>query len=299
MLEFVTTAKVYMGLQATGILPTCNVCVANALHYALLSTELWKYIYPERDMMKDLYRCYPLIKDILKLVNIETDKYDERIKVISIASKLLWKLKNEPRDKIKKDIYKRFAKTISYQDECFILDAVEKPFDFETKVLYTLFRKLSPNQRIGSVILDHKFLEEPDDIGNNFSPETNSTTPNDIELCPNTLRPYTIINNKEWTHYAVQKWGRKYISLNKYILEFYLEYKHWPKTDEDFILFYKLLEKVYKILPDNIDISCKDVANNIFIAIEKRDSKDVQSICKDIELGKNKESRMILERYTI
>ena len=43
---------------------------------------------------------------------------------------------NDARDpKIKKDIYKRFAKTICYKDDCFILDSVEKPFDFDPRTL--------------------------------------------------------------------------------------------------------------------------------------------------------------------
>ena len=330
MLNTPVDQRVWLGLDGTGSRPTQKVSLGSALLYAGISSNAW-INFPERDVMRELWGVWPVIKNLLTHAEIPIpDGTEERIDDVARASRLLKDVKATSVDHQLRLIYEAYVKTItvkqhSFCDErnVFLLDAKNRePTEKEKLVAYWLSQRIvSPDFRIGAVRLPStanrsKPLPDPiPDLGRKYGESENVEFDLHLDegiVNPLTLRPYVTDDDGKLLEYIhhVETYNKTGLSMYRRMIQFYIEYGRFPDEDSasgsgDKAAFFRLLVRVDGkrfggVLPRGIDSMYRCVLRSIHYALEERAKLGISMkdsvIRADIMRGNPRSERVVMEK---
>ena len=303
-----TEFKIPMGIYYN--YPDYKTSIDIALYYCVLSTFIYSKKYVDRDLMKQLAWLFKPILFILKLSDIDVGEYVQRIDILKTAANIIksYNVNNLSCDRVLRTILSKVAKTLVYNNDIYILDKIISEADYQTCLEYTVHKYIKHGMNFKDFMIDFniKLINPIIDlnIGNTYSEYENSKQSKSVPMSCRSLRPISVINNKSWIDYSENAWGPLYkqISMYRYMLDYYIIYKTFPNPNSlsDMIKYIELLGRTRIILPNNIDISYKDIAQKFQDSFNRRkilfpDLCSYDKVFADIKAGISIHKRQVLE----
>lgn len=302
---------IFLGLDGSGMRPNVKVPVAHALLYGIASTKLWADTFESRDIMRDLHKVYPYMKQVLALLSIgdlNFAEFDRRIRVLEIASGLLWTIKqpDTPAKVVMRNLRVSFMKTAQVGPKTYILDGIDRDPDEATILKMALLEQQRVHQNL-------KFadVEIPFDYAPTFTPparvyndseNTAHTRENvSVYIHPRTLRPLA----QQWKEESETHFGdlSGQVSIHYQLLQFFMKHDRFPAKDDeqDTMAFMDQLERVYSskgCLPVSILFHIGYCIDEISESLAKRPASlsSPEHIKKDIVEGDAIDRRIRLEQ---
>ncbi|KYQ89956.1 hypothetical protein DLAC_08527 [Tieghemostelium lacteum] len=246
----------YMGLSGTGEYPLLRVPVSQAIWYCVASG----YLYAEDDITQDRFRAFHAIdKYFLEILDMLEYPYDKvytnhRLQLLTVWNHMMankyghQQTMDAIRSQYQNYLYLKNCNKIVFLDGS-LADGGVQPYKLpeifnglSLEELLYLSNQVKPSVKAGDVVLPRLLPLSTVRIP---TPSYNYVyksdyVPSDIEICPGTLRPYSIgKNNLPWKDAASQYFGtlKDIISLKRHYMAYIESTKQYPVDKEQFYLY--------------------------------------------------------------